>query len=204
MDRTMYLQRYWNYYSKLENDCISLSQYVEFRNSNFSTCSNIIISQLLSAGAEFDHLCKIVCGLENHTHPNITNYATYLLSNVKDLLQIKVHVQGTLIDLLPFDSWDASKPKKLFWWEAYNNVKHNREQYYEAGNLYNLLSALSALYFLEMYYVRDIAIKSNCCHALDVPIEPSRLFRIIDWKTKYIVANYNFYIDYEQGADGLF
>ena len=118
----MYLQRYWNYYSKLENDCISLSQYVEFRESNYSTCSNIIISQLLSTGAEFDHLCKIVCGLESHSRPNITDYAAYLLSNIKDLLQIKVHVQGTSIDLLPFNSWCTSTPKKLFWWEAYNNM----------------------------------------------------------------------------------
>ena len=204
MDRTIFLQRYWNYYSKLEQDCVSLSQYVEFRESNFNTCSNVLIGQMLNVGAEFDHFCKIVCGLDTNKRPNIADYAEYLLSKIENLNEIRVHVQGTSIELFPFKDWSKSTAGQLFWWDAYNKVKHNREEYYEQGNLENLLNALAALYFLEMYYVRDIAQKSKHPDAIDLPMSASQLFRIVGWVTRFSFIGYNTYTDYEPDFDGIF
>ena len=204
MDRTQFLKRYWSYYSKLEQDCIGLSRYIEFRDCNLATCSNEIIGQLLNVGAEFDHFCKIVCSLEPNGRFNIKDYATSLLGGIKDLRQIKVHVQGTSLDLLPFDNWTVETASLLSWWTAYNEVKHNREENYEKGNLQNLLNALAALYFLEMYYVRDLVQKTGNTRALDVPVTASWLFRIVGWRTRFSIIGYNLYVDYEPDFDNVF
>ena len=204
MDRTQFLRRYWSYYTKLEQDCMMLSRYIDFRDSNFSTCSDEIIGQLLNVGAEFDFFCKIVCSIDPGKRANIQDYAAYLIRNIGNLLQVTVHIQGTSIDLHPFDAWNMTAPSDLFWWSAYNNVKHNREGHYEEGNLKNLLNALAALYFLEMYFVRDIAQKTGDDHSLDVPMNTSQLFRIVGWKTKFSIIGYNHYTDYEEGMDNIF
>lgn len=204
MDRTTFLQRYWKYYCKLEQDCIDLSQYIEFRPVNLQTCSNVIIGQLLNVGAEFDHFCKIVCHLFSKNRPTITDYANYLLSEIPCLQNIQVHIQGSHLDLFPFKDWNIEHAGHLFWWYAYNNVKHDREHFYESCNLENLLNALAGLYFLEMYYAKEIAKSTGCQYALDVPISASSLFRIANWVTNFIVIGYNCYVDYEPGMDGLF
>ena len=204
MDRTKFLQRYWSYYSRLEQDCVGLSRYIDFRNCNLSTCSNEIIGQMLNVGAEFDYFCKIACSLDPNGRFNIANYAKYLLSNIENLQKIKVHIQGTTLDVTPFAGWDIDNAGKLSWWAAYNNVKHNREDHYEEGSLNNLLNALAALYFLEMYYVRDIAQKSGNIHALDVPTTVSQLFRIIGWTTRFSIIGNNLYVDYDPAFDNAF
>lgn len=147
MDRSEYLRRYWSYYLKLEQDCVELTQYVEFCDRNYNTFSNVIISQLLNVGAEFDYFCKVVCELNPEEHHNIHDYYVGLTKKIPDIKQFKLRLPFHSIELSPFHDWKENCPSKLFWWSAYNNVKHNRAQHIEDGNLYNLLNALAALFF---------------------------------------------------------
>ena len=133
----------------------------------------------------------------------LSQYASHLLRDIDNLQQIKIHIQGTNIDLSPFVNWNQTNARKLFWWEAYNEVKHNRSEHYEDGNLKNLLNALAALYFLEMYYVRKLAQTSGDENALDVPVSASQLFRIVGWKTKYFILGYNTYTDGSEDLDDI-
>ena len=118
VERGEYIQKYWNYYVKLERDCTALSQYIDIREVNYKTCSNIIIGQLLNVGAEFDHFCKVVCGIDLGQRANISDYASYLLTNIDGLQNVKVHIQGTGEELFPFKDWNTTAPKELFWWKA--------------------------------------------------------------------------------------
>ena len=55
---------------------------------------------------------------------------------------------------------------------------------YKNGNLKNVLYALSALYILESYKIKDIANKTN--ENLDIPEIDSKVFRLKNLKTENI------------------
>ena len=55
-DRKNFTMQYWQYYCILEEDCVSLKKFVDFREENMSTCSDEIIKQILSVCSEFDGL----------------------------------------------------------------------------------------------------------------------------------------------------
>ena len=55
---------------------------------------------------------------------------------------------------------------------------------YKNGNLENVLYALSALYILERYKIKDIANKTN--ETLDIPEIDSKVFRLKNLKTENI------------------
>ena len=59
-DRKNFTMQYWQYYCMLEEDCVSLRKFVDFREENMSTCSDEIIKQILSVCSEFDGLCEII------------------------------------------------------------------------------------------------------------------------------------------------
>jgi len=181
----------------LERNCKEISRYVDFRTSNYNTCSNEIIGQLLDVGAEFDNFCKTVCSLDNEERPNITDYANWMLDNIRGIRNVRIKVSGSDLVIMPFKNWNRNKAGDLYWWQAYNNVKHNRIESYAEGNLKNLLSALAALYFLEMYLVKRIAKESGKPNALDVPTSASLMFRIEGWKTAFSVIGHNYYTDYD-------
>ena len=47
--------------------------------------------------------------------------------------------------LRPFENWDKAAPTKtLAWYDAYNGVKHNREQEFGSATLLNVFNAVSA------------------------------------------------------------
>lgn len=197
MTRDDFIQQYWSYYTMLERNCKEISRYVDFRTSNYNTCSNEIIGQLLDVGAEFDNFCKTVCSIENEERPNITDYANWMLDNIRGIRNVRIKVSGSDLEIMPFKNWNRNKAGDLYWWQAYNNVKHNRIESYAEGNLKNLLSALAALYFLEMYLVKRIAKESGKPNALDVPPNSSFMFRIEGWKTAFSVIGHNYYTDYD-------
>lgn len=50
----------------------------------------------------------------------------------------------------PFATWEAAKPTtSLQWYDAYNGVKHDREQEFERANLRNVIDALAAVFILQ-------------------------------------------------------
>lgn len=64
----------------------------------------------------------------------------------------------------PFVNWDGSAPtKSLPWYDAYNMVKHDRDENFKLGSMKNAMSALAALYvvigaqfgFHDLQYMGD-------------------------------------------------
>jgi hypothetical protein len=186
---------FWNYYCMLEDRFIELTRYVDLRKSNLVTSSNEIISLLLDVCSEVEILCKAICNVDENNNP-MKKCTKWLLNNINDIGNTKLRIINTDMELLPFQEWKDNKMKELFWWKRYNNVKHDRINNYEDGNFESLLNAFGALYFFEMYYIRQIANDSNIQDFIDVPISPSKIFRIERWITKYIPISYNCYIDY--------
>ena len=53
----------------------------------------------------------------------------------------------------PFGGWDKGK---LLWWDAYGNIKHNREDNFRDATYKNVIYALSALY-VSIFYLSSIS-----------------------------------------------
>lgn len=202
MNREEFLINYWRYYNILEEDFIKLTRCVRICETNYKTCSDEIIKQFLSVTSEFENICKEVCEFkDSDEHKNIND----IFNKIENIQSVEIIVKHTNdLRIKPFKEWNKSKPWELFWWKGYNEVKHNRLEKYESGNLRNLLNSLAALYFMELYLVREIGIKTE---DIDVPNSISRLFEVVDFKTKDTVIGYEQYSmtdgDVAEIIDGL-
>ncbi|MBQ8999102.1 MAG: hypothetical protein IJ086_10520 [Clostridium sp.] len=206
MNREEFLINYWRYYNILEEDFIKLTRCVRICETNYKTCSDEIIKQFLSVTSEFENICKEVCEFkDSDEHKNINDICNKIFNKIENIQSVEIIVKHTNdLRIKPFKEWNKSKPWELFWWKGYNEVKHNRLEKYESGNLRNLLNSLAALYFMELYLVREIGIKTE---DIDVPNSISRLFEVVDFKTKDTVIGYEQYSmtdgDVAEIIDGL-
>lgn len=193
-NRDEFIQKYWNYYCMLENDFIEITRYIDIRETNYKTSSEIIIKQLQSVASEFEVVCKELGNLDMSSKViNIKNYYEVIKSymqdvckelNLKNFRDIEINVRRTnRMKIKPLNNWDKNKTANLFWWKGYNEVKHSRTENFEKGNFENLLNALGALYLLEKLLLRKISFKTK---QMDVPDTKSNLFYINGWKVKWL------------------
>ena len=190
-------KKYWNYYMGLERELQGILDYVALSRNNMDTSSNRINSLLLSVGAEVDFMCKMVCGYEPDSRKNISDYAKVLLKKIPDMQNIEIKIVDSDLSLHPFKTWDKKHAKDLFWWDAYTSIKHNRIGNSEKGNFKNLLNAMGALYYLEMYYIKKLADEKKDESIIDLPVSRSEVFKICNWVTRYTCIANNTYIDYD-------
>lgn len=181
MTREEFLINYWEYYKMLENDFLNVCRYIKILPINYKTCSDEIIKLLQTVSSEFEIICKLVCGFKGNSNKKIYDYLSYFYSNIRnfDKTRIKIKIAKN-ITLKPLKTiMNNNNQMSLEWWKSYNNIKHNRLENYEEGNFLNLLKALAALYFLEIYYIKLLGNQNN---ELDIPNEESKLFQIVGWK----------------------
>lgn len=202
MMRDDFTKKYWNYYRVLEDECADLCSYVEFDEMNFETYSSKITRMILSICSEFDHVCRYVCEIDKEK-PNINDYAKILLDEKKTpILNIRQAYAVTIVNknlfIFPFEGWSIKcASQSLFWWENYTCLKHNRGINYKKGNLKTLLYAMAALYLLEQYAYKNIAVKEKALgdsFVFDIPPDKSKLF-ISNIETK---AQYGTNLYYEE------
>lgn len=182
MEREEFLSKYWNYYLMLEDDFYKTTRFVELNPHNYNTYSVEYAKQYQSICSELDGLCKTICIHYNRNScSNIKQYAEVILEKYIDIPSKKIIILKNNIKLQPFEEWQiAPEYKSPSWWSEYNKVKHSRIDNFEKANLLNVISALSGLFLLNMYYAKEFGTKD----IPDVPDEPSKLFLIKDWKTK--------------------
>lgn len=130
MTRKAFLRDFWRYYIHLEKRFAGSLDYVELDECNYGTFSNYYASLLQSIGAEIDHFMKVYCGYPVSERHIIDDYASSILPDEEfNITEQKVLVVGTDIVISPFKDWNSKcAAKSLFWWDAYNNVKHNRSE----------------------------------------------------------------------------
>ena len=137
----------------------------------------------MTVGSELDTFFKAYCGFNLETHGNIKKYAEYFLANYPEIKSQKINIVNTDIQLNPYLAWENFDPEKpsnhLTWWKAYNEVKHNRIGCLKKATLENLLNALSALYLVEMKYLKIIVAENQ---EIDEPDEGSEIFELAGWK----------------------
>ena len=143
---------HWNYFIALERDLEVVSRYIEFTTPNFDVYSIELAHLLFAAASEVDVVAKLVCQRVAPAAPrgNIDQYRTALLAAFPDLPTIQVYVPRYGLILTPWDNW--SRQGNPDWWRSYNNVKHERDAYFQEATLKNALNALGGLLILTYFH----------------------------------------------------
>jgi hypothetical protein len=146
---------HWNYFLALENDLEAVSRYIEFIDQNFQTYSIELAHLLLASSSEIDvimkELCKLIAPGEDAN--NIIDYRKIIKSKKPKFADEPVYISRYGISLTPWINW--KNDKSPFWWESYNNVKHERNLYFNEANLEHVINSLGALLITNFYYYHE-------------------------------------------------
>lgn len=141
----------WNYYLTLEKDLDNTSRYIEPKGQNdvFSfEFAKLLVLTCTELESVFKLLCYECC---KEKKGNIGEYKKTILTHYPKIIYAEVEIARLCETIRPFADWDKGK---LFWWEAYGNVKHNREENFKDATYLNVVNALSALYISIFYLAR--------------------------------------------------
>lgn len=152
---------YWYYFLILEKDFKNTLNYVHLCKENFATFSYEYSKQLVTIASEFEIISKLLCFEINGLEPgNIGEIKKVILERFPRIWHTPVKIlQITQFDFKPLESWGLENGK-LQWWDVYNNIKHEKHNYFTQANLENVLSALGSLLIFEVYLYK-LAYKSN-------------------------------------------
>ena len=187
MQREDFIRNYWNYYLTLENRVIQTASYVAIDADNEKAFSNEYAILIQAIGSELDSFFKEYCGFSGDEQKTITDYAQYVLVDCPGLKTQSITVTGTEMKIIPFDGWESTCAKQsLFWWLAYDEIKHSRYVNKKRANQKNVLNILGALFLMEMKFLRKITEGKNLP---DIPENSSVLFSLDDWTFHYVPLN---------------
>lgn len=143
---------HWNYFLALERDLEAASRYIEFCPDNFKTYSIELAHLLFAASSEVDVIAKSLCEILSHESPrgNINDYRAVLMERLPQITTLQTFLPRYGLSLTPWDNW--GNERNPAWWSSYNNVKHERDQYFQEATLKNALNALGALLILTLLY----------------------------------------------------
>lgn len=164
-----FLDMYWNYYLALESDVIDIERYVSFHSNNFNCFSNEFVKVFQAICSEVDVICKNYCRfLEGDNYDkilvkskeNIRLYRDIIFQKHPVIADYEIYMKNCNLTFAPLKDWKSKASP--YWWISYNNIKHNRtsknskgEYNFQDANLKNVLSALSALYIIEIMFYFD-------------------------------------------------
>lgn len=191
MTRQDFLCDYWSYYLMLEKRLLSTFNYVELDPSNYSTYSNEYAALIQTIGAELDAFFKLYCSFQPTERKTIADYANYILPSDPSIINTELIVSIKRISITPFSTWQqTSAAQSLFWWQAFDDIKHSRTANFANASMKNALYILAALYILETkFLVRIIDSK----HEPDIPDEESSLFSFKNRINK-VLSNNNMFL----------
>lgn len=138
----------WNYYLSLEKDLENTSRYIEPKGQE-NVFSFEFAKLLVLSCTELESVLKLLCyECSGEKKGNLGEYKHTILTHYPKIIFAKVEIARLGKTICPFADWDKGK---LFWWDAYGNVKHNREDNFKDATYQNVIYALSALYVSIFY-----------------------------------------------------
>lgn len=149
------VRQHWNYFLALEGDLVQLSRYLEPATGNFSAYSLELARILITAAAEVDVVSKLLCKKvsPNSKARNIQQYRETVLPHHPELAVAVVDLPKFGLTLRPWDEWTHNATP--YWWQAYNQVKHQRNDFFANASLKNALNAVSGLFVLLLCFYRE-------------------------------------------------
>lgn len=141
--------------SSLLAEFISLFVYIEPHTKNYDTFGVRIRELLILACTEVEANWRGV--LDAHqVKPERQYFTTKDYSKLSVPLKLNewkvvIKYQPDLGTIMPFENWSRGDPTKTIdWYKSYNLVKHDRVGNMELANLFNLYSAMGALFVMQV------------------------------------------------------
>lgn len=140
-------------FDMIHRDVYALMEYVEPCDDNLATYSHAIYTLFIRCCTEIEAIFKQVARIGNYTsitnksRPTILDYRQMEVMHLgfEDRV-IGVHFWRSHIKYFePFKDWTRSTPP-VAWYQAYNQVKHDREANFAQANLENLMLAFCGLF----------------------------------------------------------
>lgn len=135
------------YYS-IEGRIINCFRYVDLHEENKNVFSYEFASILRDVGSAFSSVLDTFVSEINSKEKryNITDYLSYLNSEIKGIEDVGVELNFPLQKRMIFPYVDLSDHRnKLIWWDSYNIVKHIDIKNYKEGNLSNVLYGVASI-----------------------------------------------------------
>ena len=143
---------HWQFFESLDDDLYLLSRTIEFSKNNFSTHSVQLARLYLSICSEIDVVAKLLCAriAPTQTPENIFQYRLLIASKFPNFAALQIEMPREDLNFLPWQSWASDK--NPHWWTSYNQVKHERNKFYQEANLGNVLESAAGLLVLLTYF----------------------------------------------------
>jgi len=143
--------QHWQYLITLDSDLHKCSRFVDINSQNFRTYSIEFVRILLAASSEIDVVAKILCNCIDSTksYKNINDYRNTIVDKFPKFPSMIIEVPQYELQLTPWDEW--SQNRNPGWWQAYNDVKHKRDDHFTDANLENTLNAVAGLFVVVWY-----------------------------------------------------
>lgn len=130
-------------------DLNNLYDYIEPSDDNLSVYSHRIYELLLRTATEFESNCKGILKANGYSKPEsdwcIKDYFKISRATRLNEYSLTFGRWATAHDFKPFVDWNPSRREQLTWYDAYNEVKHDRYGNFKKAKLEHLMNALAGL-----------------------------------------------------------
>lgn len=150
---------HWNLFLALEDDLAIISRFIELSKDNEDVYSVELSRLLFSAASEVDVVAKQLCLKfgSSKTTKGINNYRKIIVSNIPNISECIITLPRFGLTFQPWKSWANVNSENPYWWKSYNDVKHQRDKFFDKANLKNALNSVAALFILLLFYYREEA-----------------------------------------------
>jgi len=160
--KTLQLLAHWNYFLAIEQDVIKLSRYIEFSPNNYNSYSIELAHLLMASTSEVDVLLKEICISGNKKrNMGIHDYRKFFQDTDEWDISKKAFINNLVLlprynlHFDPWKDWRYGRENAPEWWDANNNIKHDRGTQFHQANLLNVLNSVSALLAVNLYLIRS-------------------------------------------------
>lgn len=151
-------------YRLIEKDLEEIFQFVEPKD-NSSVYSHKIYSLFFRACTEFESVAKQILRLNNHNKTSYNMGDYFILEKEFGLSDYCVYNKALGVEFTPFYCFYGKNSYQEvydefgngFWYQAYNEVKHDRSTNFNLANLNNTYSAIGGLALLLFLQYRKAA-----------------------------------------------
>jgi len=143
----------------LEFDLKKIFEFIEPNDNNLKTYSHRLYEILLRAATEFETNAKEILTANGYTRSGNLEMQDYRKLNKP----CKMSEYEVILDtwsplpkrIKPFEEWRHSHT--INWYQAYNNVKHNRSTMFNEASLENVITAISGVLVILYAQIDHIA-----------------------------------------------
>lgn len=161
---------YWPVYKRLESELISMTSYIKFDDDQTEVYSDKFLEILIRTSIEIEAISKdlylkyggdeIDPEAEMYFDTVCLDYLEKKFNLSKKCVMINgisvSFIKDENINLTPLKKANKRSTSGAKWKQAYQAVKHNRSKNYKLGNMKNCISAMAALYLLNLYYKDEV------------------------------------------------